>query len=282
MPALDSSRAPKSSAEVMVLLVKRGGSRSELFSTLPPGKILDFPAGDGKESRELAAIGFLPISSDLFAPAQKPDDFRYVQADANRTFPFRSASFDYVLSREGIEHLEYQAQFIRECARVLKPSGRLVLTTPNVLHLYSRLSYLLSGQRTLVRGVINEIQTPRFVGEDKVYHGHAFLIDYFRLRYLLKLAGFDQLEVFTDRFSPSSIALAPLVPIMYGAYAMSVRRSIRKDRNKRKSLSYGTVFSDIAGHVFSAAILFGKRLIVVATKGSLPTTSTNAPAMADG
>jgi len=97
---------------------------------------------------------------------------------------------------------------------------------------------LLSGQRILARGVINEVQTPRFVGNGKVYHGHAFLIDYFRLRYLLKLSGFDRIEVFTDRFSPSSIALAP---------------------------------KEIADHVFSAALLFGKRLIVVATKAPATT-----------
>ncbi len=250
----------------MALMVKRGGRRSELFSSLPAGRILDFPAGDGNQSRELAAMGYRPVSADLFAPARSPGGFDYVLADANRIFPFQSESFDYVLSREGIEHLEYQAQFIRECARVLKPGGKLVLTTPNVLHLHSRLSYLLSGQRILARGVINEIQTPRFMGDGKVYHGHAFLIDYFRLRYLLKLSGFERIAVFTDRFSPSSIALAPLVPILYGAFALSVRRSIRKDRAKGKLHSYGSVFKEIAGHIFSAALLFGKRLVVVATK----------------
>jgi len=252
----------------MALVVKRGGRRRELFSSMPAGTILDFPAGDGDQSRQLAAMGYRPVLADLFAPAQSRDGFRWVQADANRIFPFQNGSFDYVLSREGIEHLEYQAQFIRECARVLKPSGKLVLTTPNVLHLHARLSYLLSGQRVLGRGVINEIQTPRFAGDGRMYHGHAFLIDYFRLRYLLKLSGFDRIEVFTDRFSPSSLALAPMVPILYGAYALSVRRSIRKDRSKGKRHEYGSLFKEVAEHVFSPAMLFGKRLIIVATMGS--------------
>jgi len=252
----------------MALPIKRNGRSDDLFSSIPPGTILDIPAGDGNESRDLALAGFRVVSADLFAPAQIADGLRYVQSDANHTFPFRNDCFDYVLSREGIEHLEHQAHFIRECERVLKPGGKLILTTPNVLHLNSRVSYLLSGQRTLVRGVVNEVQTPRFVGDGNVYHGHAFLIDYFRLRYILKLSGFDRIDVFTDRYSPSSIALAPLVPFLYAAYAVSVRRSVRKDRSKRKDHSYGSVFEEISRHVFSPALLFGKRLIVLATKAS--------------
>ena len=45
----------------MALLVKRGGRRSEFFASLPPGVILDFPAGDGGESRRLAAMGYRPV-----------------------------------------------------------------------------------------------------------------------------------------------------------------------------------------------------------------------------
>jgi SAM-dependent methyltransferase len=255
----------------MVLPVKHAGKRGDLFSSLPPGRLLDFPAGSGKESNQLVGMGYQAVAADLFIPKPKLHGVFYVQADANRVFPFQEESFDYVLSREGIEHLEYQAQFIRECARVLKPSGRLVITTPNVLHLYGRLSYMLSGQRILGRGFINEIQTPRFLSNAKAYHGHAFLIDYFRLRYLLRLSGFDRIEVFTDRYSPSSIALAWMVPFMYAIFALSVRKSIRKDRSKGKHHSYGSVFKELAAHVFSPALLFGKRMIVVATKApSIP------------
>ena len=250
----------------MVLPVKRARKRVDLFSSLPPGSILDFPAGGGEESSQLVRMGYQAFAADLFLPKPKPRGVFYVQADANRVFPFREESFDYVLSREGIEHLEYQAEFIRECARVLKPSGKLVITTRNVLHLYGRLSYMLSGQRILGRGFINEIQTPRFLGNARAYHGHAFLIDYFRLRYLLRLSGFDRIEVFTDRYSSSSIALAWMVPLMRAIFALSVRGSIRKDLRKGKHHAYGSVFKELKAHVFSPALLFGKRMIVMATK----------------
>lgn len=45
--------------------------------------------------------------------------------------PFRSSSFDWVLSNQVVEHLSDPAAFLRECSRVLVPSGNLFLTTPN-------------------------------------------------------------------------------------------------------------------------------------------------------
>jgi SAM-dependent methyltransferase len=47
--------------------------------------------------------------------------------------PFAAGSFDVVLSLQTIEHLWDQHTFLDECARVLRPGGRLALTTPNRL-----------------------------------------------------------------------------------------------------------------------------------------------------
>jgi ubiquinone/menaquinone biosynthesis C-methylase UbiE len=45
----------------------------------------------------------------------------------------RDAAFDTVISCETIEHVPDPARALRELARVLKPGGRLLLTTPNYL-----------------------------------------------------------------------------------------------------------------------------------------------------
>ena len=51
-------------------------------------------------------------------------------------FPFPSASFDAVLFCEVLEHLQSDpVKVVREIKRVLKPSGHLILTTPNVSRL---------------------------------------------------------------------------------------------------------------------------------------------------
>jgi 2-polyprenyl-3-methyl-5-hydroxy-6-metoxy-1,4-benzoquinol methylase len=45
-------------------------------------------------------------------------------------------SFDTVISCETIEHVPDPKQAVRELARVLKPGGRLILTTPNYFGVY--------------------------------------------------------------------------------------------------------------------------------------------------
>jgi SAM-dependent methyltransferase len=47
--------------------------------------------------------------------------------------PLRSGAFDTVISCESIEHLERPQQACAELARILRPGGRLYLTTPNYL-----------------------------------------------------------------------------------------------------------------------------------------------------
>ncbi|HUY27118.1 MAG TPA: class I SAM-dependent methyltransferase [Candidatus Binataceae bacterium] len=247
----------------------RRGMRVEmrgLFATLPPGLVLDIPAGGGEQSAALARLGYRVVSADLFANGSGTPSWSWVRADANRTMPFRDAVFDYVLCREGIEHLEGQMAFVRECARVVKPGGKLVVTTPNVMHLSGRASAFLTGQRNLRRGLVNEVQSLRARNGTRFYHGHVFLLDYFRMRYILRVCGFDRLEVYTDSLSPTSVAMAPLVPLLWGAMKFSVAVSNRKVRPRGLRPPDPEVTRALMRDVLSPALLFGRRMIVVAER----------------
>lgn len=54
----------------------------------------------------------------------------YLQADGTR-LPFAAGTFDVALCSEVIEHVLHPKQLISEVARVLRPEGHLLLSTPN-------------------------------------------------------------------------------------------------------------------------------------------------------
>jgi hypothetical protein len=57
--------------------------------------------------------------------------------------PYATASFDCIVATEILEHLATPGLFLSECWRVLRPSGVLYLTTPNVVDVRGRVRALL-------------------------------------------------------------------------------------------------------------------------------------------
>jgi len=66
-----------------------------------------------------------------------------IRGDLAKAFPFSDNVFDCVLATEIIEHVFDTDKFLSEMKRVLKPEGVLVLSTPNLVSLRSRLGTLI-------------------------------------------------------------------------------------------------------------------------------------------
>lgn len=236
-------------------------------------RLLDIPSGGGPVVDGARAAGYDVVELDLFPRAR----MHGVCADACAPLPFRDGVFDVLLSMEGIEHFEHQAGFVRECARVLRPGGWLVLTTPNVLTLGARATHLLTGGKVLRQGFVNEVATLRSREGTRLYHGHAFLIDAFRLRYVLRIAGLEWRELAGTTLSGTSLALAPLVPLLHLATAVATRgarKRLERDRRPRPDVALERELADLAR---SPALLFRKKLIVLAQK---PASSHGSPSNA--
>ena len=127
-----------------------------LLDACPRGRLLDVPSGEGGLSYAASGMGFEVMAGDIDPRFFKAEGIECRRMDMNIALEAPDASFDYVVCLEGLEHLENPFRFVRECHRVLRWGGQLVLSTPNILNLASRLKYFFSGFYALCPKPINE------------------------------------------------------------------------------------------------------------------------------
>ncbi len=153
----------------------------------------------------------------------------------SQQFPFASESFDTVFFCEIIEHLQNDpCAVLAEIKRVLRPSGRLVLTTPNVARL-ENVARMLAG--------VNVYDPYSGYGP---YGRHNREYNRHELELLLKWAGFEIDVMFTANVHEDrsqNYAEVPL-PLLWnrrhdlGQYIFVRARSCRPKREKRPSWLY--------------------------------------------
>jgi 2-polyprenyl-3-methyl-5-hydroxy-6-metoxy-1,4-benzoquinol methylase len=108
-------------------------------------KVLDLGCGDGRLSLKLKKMGFEVYATDIVSdPFKNKDNIRYSQLNFNEGLKYPKNFFDIVISMEVIEHIENPWGFIDEIYGLIKPNGKLILSTPNVENYISRLLYLVS------------------------------------------------------------------------------------------------------------------------------------------
>lgn len=224
----------------------------ELMTAGPArGRVLDIPTGTGALAVQLHARGFevqpADIDPGMFAAAPTLT-CRY--ADMDRPLDFPDESFDWVACVEGVEHLEAPGHFLRECARVLAPGGRLVVTTPNTLNLPSRLRALLTGFPSLMRPIMEPDPEPA--------HDHVTPLPYPQLRGLLRRSGLVLEQVTTDCHRRGAWPLLLGYPLVAIATSRLLARLARKHP--------GPDYAQIRRHLLSLDLLLGRTLITVARK----------------
>jgi 2-polyprenyl-3-methyl-5-hydroxy-6-metoxy-1,4-benzoquinol methylase len=87
------------------------------------------------------------VAADLVAYQSRAEHpkITWCSCDLNTHVPIADAQFDLVLAVEIIEHLENPRAVSRELARLLRPAGLLILTTPNNESWRSLLSLIVRG-----------------------------------------------------------------------------------------------------------------------------------------
>ncbi|MFZ5502419.1 MAG: class I SAM-dependent methyltransferase [Pseudomonadota bacterium] len=179
-----------------------------------------------------------------------------VQLDLNiQSLPYPDGHFNLVTCSEVLEHVENYRAVLREIYRVLKPGGLMVVTTPNVLNMKSRVRYLVSGFASLF-GPLPVKNQDRFATS-----GHITPIPYFYLAHALQDCDFRELALETDKLQGSSRVLNMLfAPLIW----LGWKRFLRMERGR-----YHTLGKENEPYVLqhnSAVIKQGRTLVVSAFK----------------
>jgi ubiquinone/menaquinone biosynthesis C-methylase UbiE len=150
---------------------------------LAPGlSVLDLGCGWAYGTHWARAIGCRVAGVDLgldqlvWARRTLPDAaaLRLVQANA-KTLPFRDASFDRAISVEMLEHVfrPDRAQVLSEIARVVKPGGRIAISTPNPSSPIERVKTLAVRWPALRRSLPSSC-FPEAADEAAAYHPYKY------------------------------------------------------------------------------------------------------------
>lgn len=107
------------------------------FTLRAEGKVLDFGCGNGDVVLALRGQGRDAHGIELDEPrirkALKPGAEQHVTLyGGGIPSPFADASFDWIVSTEVIEHIPDIARYIPEFHRVLRPGGKVLVTTPDI------------------------------------------------------------------------------------------------------------------------------------------------------
>ena len=219
---------------------------------LPPGaRVLDAPCG-GSAALTLALMerGFSVTGADLDMKAEARLGKAFAKVDLDMLLPWPDKSFDAAVSTEGIEHLENHFSFLREMCRILKPGGILVLTTPNLTALRSRVRFLGSGFFGRDSRPLNEASRHPL--------HHIGLATFPELRYELHMSGFRLLEVRHTHIKPVSYLYAIYAPWIW----LYTRLAFRKEKDATQQERNKVILASL----LSPSVLFGECLMLIAKK----------------
>jgi predicted SAM-dependent methyltransferase len=118
--------------------------------------------------------------------------------DATGRYPFENDAFDYVFTEHMIEHVPYAGGklLVLECLRVLKPGGKLRISTPDLGRILALLHPTTQIEREYVKFALGTIpdavdcQTSFFINQFMRAWGHTFIYDRETLSGLMRSAGF--------------------------------------------------------------------------------------------
>src|SRR5215212_10900669 len=187
-------------------------------------RLLEIGCGAGNLLLQAVVPGSYPVALDLSMQAltfvrsrleeansdtQAPSGFACTQA-IGEYLPLEDESFDCILMSEVIEHLEAPQISVREAARVLRPGGRLLITTPNYRSFWPLMEWAVDRMN----------MAPKMAGEQHVSRFHPS-----SLKRILLEAGLEM------QYSGSIYNLSPFLSLVSAGQAQSQLKRELDDRS---------------------------------------------------
>jgi len=166
------------------------------------GKVLELGSGEGYGIELLAPKSEQYVCVDKHQPGIDFSMYPNVEFKQS-TFPpllgFADQTFDFVVTFQVIEHIPNDTLFVKEIARVLKPGGKMVVTTPNKKMSITRnpwhvREYTISELENLLlkafesvekKGVSCNAKIMEYYNKNKASVRRITRFDIFNLQYLL-------------------------------------------------------------------------------------------------
>ena len=160
------------------------------------GVLADVGCGSGELWLALRGRFGACIGVDAVRYEGLPPDVEFHAADLDAGLPLPDACVDAATAVEVIEHLENPRAFVRELARIVRPGGWVVITTPNQLSALSLLTLVVKGRFSAF--------------QDTAYPAHRTALLEIDLRRILSECGLRDLAVTFTR-----LGRLPLSPWHY-------------------------------------------------------------------
>ncbi len=187
-------------------------------------RLLDVGAADGLLSRQLTARGWrvTAIEGDpALAQAGARHCERMIAVNLDREIPVCEGPFDIIVYGDILEHLVDPLRVLVELDRNLAPSGFVVISVPNIAHLWIRLLLLVGRFDYFDRGILD--------------HSHLRFFTERSLRAMLADAGLS-----IERFTATPAPLYQILPVSWHRRWVAATHSINAviARNVRRLLGY--------------------------------------------
>ena len=175
----------------------------------PPGKLLEVGCGSGQRLAELRKRGWQVEGQEVDPRAAEFARTRYgvqVHQGELEKLALPDEGFDAIVTNHVIEHVFHPEALLKECRRLLKPGGVLVVITPNINsfgHRHFRENWL-------------SLDPPR----------HLHLFSTKNLQSLASKAGFTDGRPWTTAANAQVVALGSIDIRMEGAHRLGARPTL--------------------------------------------------------